>query len=73
MHPKSWTDLLNIEAGLQRNIVVIPLLVIRASMPNATQLPTTLAELAFYDRTQIRPDPDFHKDMDRLIHELENT
>jgi hypothetical protein len=62
---------IEIEAALQRNIVIIPLLVSRSSMPNAMQLPATLEELAFYNGSQVRSDPDFHKDMDRLIYELE--
>ena len=61
---------IEIEAAIKRKIIVIPLLVSRASMPNATNLPSTLQELAFYNGTQIRSDPDFHKDMDRLIFEL---
>lgn len=60
-----------IEAALERKIIIIPLLVSGASMPAASQLPSSLEELAFYNGIQIRPDPDFHKDMDRLIHELE--
>jgi hypothetical protein len=61
---------IEIEAALKRKIVIVPLLVGGASMPTASQLPSSLEELAFYNGIQIRPDPDFHKDMNRLIHEL---
>lgn len=61
---------IEIEAALKRKIIIIPLLVSRASMPEVAKLPSTIQELAFYNGTQIRPDPDFHKDMDRLIYEL---
>ena len=61
---------IEIEAALKRKIMIVPLLVSGASMPNASQLPTSLEELAFYNGIQIRPDPDFHKDMSRLIHEI---
>jgi hypothetical protein len=63
---------IEIEAALKRKIVIVPLLVGGASMPKASQLPSSLEELAFYNGIQIRPDPDFHKDMNRLIHELGN-
>ena len=63
---------IEIEVALKRKIIIIPLLVSGASMPDATQLPSALEELAFYNGTKIRPDPDFHKDMDRLIHEIGN-
>src|SRR5690349_21665039 len=61
---------IEIEAALKRKLVVVPLLVGGAAMPTASQLPDSLEELAFYNGIQIRPDPDFHKDMNRLIHEL---
>ncbi len=56
-----------IEAALQRNIPVIPLLVQGASMPSAGDLPESINELAFRNSIPVRPDPDFRKDMDRLI------
>lgn len=61
---------IEIEAALKRKIVIVPLLVGGASMPTASQLPSSLEELAFYNGIPIRSDPDFHKDMNRLIHEL---
>jgi hypothetical protein len=61
---------LEIEAALKRKIPVIPLLVNRAGMPKDVQLPDSLQQLAFRHGCEIRHDPDFHRDMNRLIREL---
>jgi len=62
---------IEIESALQRNIPVIPLLVRNAAMPAEDDLPASLKELAFRNGTPIRPNPDFHGDMDRLIKGIE--
>lgn len=62
---------LEIESALRRDIPVIPLLVHGIEMPSKDDLPDSLQELAYRNGTRIRPDPDFHKDMDRLISALE--
>jgi hypothetical protein len=62
---------IEIESALQRNIPVIPLLVRGASMPNEENLPPSLRKLSYRNGIPIRPDPDFHRDMDRLIKALE--
>jgi hypothetical protein len=36
-------------------------------MPSADELPPELENLAYRNGIKIRPDPDFHHDMDRLI------
>ena len=64
---------LEIETALQRNIVVIPLLVRNARIPDATDLPVGLDQLSFRNGLSIRPDPDFHNDMDRLIKAIETA
>jgi tetratricopeptide (TPR) repeat protein len=61
---------IEIESALQRNIPVIPLLVAGVDMPSKDDLPDSLQDLAFRNGTQIRPEPDFHTDMDRLINSL---
>ena len=63
---------IEIESALQRNIPVIPLLVEGTKMPSKDQLPESLKDFAFRNGTQIRPAPDFHTDIDRLIHSLKN-
>jgi hypothetical protein len=62
---------IEIEAALRRNIPVIPLLVQGAEMPPEKKVPESLRPLRFRNGTQIRHDPDFHRDMDRLIKNLE--
>jgi hypothetical protein len=57
---------LEIETALRRNIRVVPLLVGRAELPAEHELPAPLRPLAFRNGIEIRPDPDFHRDMDRL-------
>ena len=63
---------IEIESALQRNIPVIPLLVRSARMPSPGELPESLKEFSYRNGTQVRPDPDFKNDMERLIEELEN-
>jgi hypothetical protein len=58
-------------AALQRNIPVIPLLVHGASVPCENDLPASLAQLSYRSGIAVRPDPDFHRAMDRLIAGLE--
>lgn len=62
---------IEIESALKRNIPVIPLLVRRAIMPLEDDLPSEIKGLAFRNGIQIRPDPDFHNDMERLISALD--
>jgi hypothetical protein len=61
---------IELEAALDRKILVIPLLVRGAAMPAEEQLPPSLGRLAYRNAMSIRPDPDFHRDMDRLIEAL---
>jgi hypothetical protein len=61
---------LEVEKSLKAGFPVIPVLINRASMPKADELPKSLRPLVFHNGVQIRPDPDFHRDMDRLITKL---
>jgi hypothetical protein len=61
---------LEVEAALGREIPVVPLLVDGASMPDPTELPKSLSDLAYRNGTVIRYDPDFHPDVDRLLRRL---
>jgi hypothetical protein len=64
---------IEIELALQHpDVAVVPLLVQGASMPAAEDLPLTLRDLAFRQGIPIRSDPDFHRDMDRLIQGLQS-
>ena len=62
---------IEIESALRRNIPVIPLLVGGTKMPSKDELPESLKDLAFRNGTLIRPAPDFHADIDRLVHSLQ--
>lgn len=62
---------IEIEAALARDIPVVPVLVQGASIPAEEQLPPRMSALAYLNGIAIRADPDFHHDMDRLIHRLE--
>ncbi len=58
---------IELEAALARGIPVVPVLVGNAIVPGVAQLPATLAELAYRQSIQVRPDPDFHNDATRLV------
>ncbi len=62
---------IEIEAALARNIPVIPLLVGGASLPAESELPASLGAITYRNGIPVRPDPDFHRDMDRLIAGME--
>lgn len=59
-----------IETGLRLGKPTVPVTVSNASMPAPTRLPASLRPLAERNGQPVRPDPDFHRDMDRLIHYL---
>lgn len=70
MDPSDFVRI-EIESALERDIPVIPLLVRNATMPREDSLPSSLRNLVFRNGISIRSDPDFHRDMDRLIKALE--
>jgi len=62
---------LEVEGALsRRQIHVFPLLVKGATMPGESQLPPSLAQLAYQNARQVDSDLDFHHDMERVIREL---
>jgi hypothetical protein len=62
---------IEVESALERDIPVIPVLVQGASVPAEAELPESLRPLAYRNAQQVRPDPDFNNDMDRLLRGLE--
>jgi hypothetical protein len=62
---------IEIEAALKREIPVVPVLVQGSSMPRTEDLPQTLQPLVEQQGIPVRPDPDFHPDMSRLIKGIE--
>lgn len=66
-------DFVRIEAehGLQRGrMLVVPVLVGGARMPTEADLPDSLRELAFRNAAVVRDDPDFRRDITRLIDQI---
>ena len=49
-----------------KNVRVIPILCRHAEMPGDLDLPESIRDLAFQNGDRARPDPDFHRDVDRL-------
>lgn len=63
---------IEIEAALRRdNVLVIPVLVEGATMPSPNDLPGTLREMAFRHAAILRDDPDFRRDVERLIAQIQ--
>jgi hypothetical protein len=61
---------IEIEAALERDMRIVPVLVEGVTMPRPEDLPESLREFAYRNGVAIRQDPDFHRDMDRLIKAL---
>src|SRR5215471_4645627 len=59
-----------IETALASNLPIIPVTVSNAQMPTTEQLPLTLRPLAKMNGVAVRPDPDFNRDIDRLLGQL---
>lgn len=62
---------IEVQSALDKGIPVIPVLVQQAKMPTEVELPEVLKALAYHNGISVRPDPDFHRDMDRLIDGIE--
>lgn len=59
---------IEVESGLNRDdVLVIPVLVNDAVMPGPDDLPESLRELHYRSAAVVRNDPDFNRDMARLI------
>lgn len=61
---------LEIESALRQKKLVVPLLVNGAVMPHSDDLPEVLKPLTRRNGIPVRPDPDFHFDMSRLLSRL---
>lgn len=60
---------IEIESGLKREdgVLVVPVLIKNAPMPVASELPESIRDLVYRNAVIIRNDPDFSRDMQRLI------
>jgi hypothetical protein len=61
---------LELFTALSNGVRVVPVLVGGARMPLANELPDELRELAHLQAIEIRADPDFRHDIDRLAPQL---
>ena len=64
---------IEIEAGFEHGIRVIPVLVHGTPMPCAGDLPASIGDLAYRHALEVRPGNDFRTDLGRLIGELERS
>ena len=64
---------LEIESALRQGKRLIPVLLGDTEMPEAEALPEEIRDLAYRNARQVRPDPDFHNDIMRLILALEEN
>jgi formylglycine-generating enzyme required for sulfatase activity len=71
-NPADWVRV-EIEAALKRDSLVIPVLVGGAELPQDDELPESLRGLVYRQSALVRHDPDFHRDLDRLIQRLEEV
>lgn len=62
-----------VEAAIKKEILIIPLLTGSLRMPSKDELPESLRPLTNQQAIRVRPDPDFHRDMDHVIITLEAT
>jgi hypothetical protein len=71
MDPLDWVRL-EIETALERKIPVVPIVLGQTTPPSPSDLPESLKQLAYKQAIAVRPDPDFHRDIDRLIEGLKD-
>jgi hypothetical protein len=62
---------IEIEAALTRGIPLIPVLVGKAAMPKAGDLPASLTDLAFLNAAEVSAGRDFNQHIERLLRSIE--
>lgn len=62
---------IELEFALSMNLPIIPVTLANVSIPLESELPETIGNLACRQGIQIRHDPDFNRDMDKLIWALQ--
>jgi hypothetical protein len=58
---------IELETAIEANIRIIPALIDGAALPDELALPKSLRPLSFRNAAVIRSDPNFHRDMERLV------
>ena len=59
-----------LELALRKHLILLPLLVQQATMPRESELPPSLGSLAFRNARVVRPDPDYLRDLQAVLHDL---
>ena len=62
-----------IEESIRQGNSIIPVLIDNASMPSGHALPNSIQKLSQHNAAPVRPDPDFHNDIKRLINAIEKN
>jgi formylglycine-generating enzyme required for sulfatase activity len=63
---------IEVENALSQGKVVIPVLVDNATAPREDELPSTMQELCYRNAAVVRHNPDFDRDMSRLINAIQD-
>jgi hypothetical protein len=64
---------IELESALARSVPIIPVLIGQATMPSASDLPPSLADLAYRNAIHVDPGLDFQNHIERLIRGIERT
>lgn len=64
---------LEVETALETELPVIPVLASNADLPSAAELPESIRLLTERTAYQVRPDPDFHRDVDGLCTRIQEV
>ncbi len=62
-----------LEEALRQEKLVVPVLVDEAQMPRPSELPEQLRTLSYRNAAVVRPDPDFRRDVARLVESLKRA
>ena len=63
---------IEVELALKHNVRIIPVLTSGTKMPETKELPISIRQISNLNALEVRGDPDFHGDMDRMINKLTN-
>jgi hypothetical protein len=62
---------IELKTALSHQIPIIPVLIENIRMPSPDELPIELRDVAYRQAVTVRANPDFRRDMEKLIHYLE--
>lgn len=62
---------IEVESALRLGVPIIPVFIRNMDMPQESELPQSIRNLVYRNGARVRSDPDFHRDVDRLITAIE--